>query len=254
MQRLLIVHSSQIYAQALSRKLGPSFDIRICCDGDLANQQIREFSPHILILHTALPRKDAVSILRQMTVCPEVILVLTNYLDTPLERSLAGLGVHRVLLMPNTATVAVCLSTVLASLDQRRQENNIFRLTAAHLHILNMPAHLDGFRGICVAVSLLYHDPQQTLTKQIYPAVAGSLSLGDARNAEHAIRSAISTAYQHCHREIWSKYFPPNICGKFTCPRNKEFLFRLMEFVQQEIDSHSATGTGCVRDMESSVT
>ena len=98
MPRLLIAHSSLAYAQALEQKLGKQFSIQICTDGASVNEAMDQLDPNILILHTAMPRMDALCILRQAVRRPPVILALTNYLDPRQEQSLMRLGVGQILL------------------------------------------------------------------------------------------------------------------------------------------------------------
>ena len=71
-------------------------------------------------------------------------------------------------------------------------------------------------------------NPQQLLTKELYPAVAGICGCKDSRSVEHSIRKAIHAAWQHRDIAIWRKYFT----DRNICPSNKEFICRLAEILQ----------------------
>ena len=234
MERILIAHNSLSYAQALARQLGNRFSIQICTDGALVNDMLDDFAPQILILHTAMPRKDSLCILRQATRRPQVILALTNYLDPRQEQSLMRLGVQQVLLMPTVTTVAVCLCALQAEVHRDDPDRCLSLRCAAHLHILRMPAHLAGFRLLCAALPLLRKDPRQPLGKQLYPAAAKLMDMTDGRAVERSVRNAIETAFALCPPSVWKQYFPPDSKGSPICPSNKRFFTRLLEILQNE--------------------
>lgn len=236
MRRLLIVNSSEVYALALARRLCGDFDVRICTDGALAPAILGDFQPDILILHTAMPRKDSLSILREMPAQPSVIIATTNHLDSRQERRLLALGVQQILLMPTVSAVVLCLQSVLSDLDQRDSQHSAAQLTAMHLHILNFQTHLDGYHQLCVGLPMGVQNPRQPLTKELYPAIAKILGVSDWRAVEHSIRKAIFRAWQQRDDVVWGKYFPPDAQGRIPCPSNKQFISRLIQMLSQELD------------------
>ena len=235
MRRLLISHSSEVYALALARRVGSEFDVRICCDGAQAPALLNAFQPEILILHTSMPRKDALSILRETPWTPPVIIATTNHLDDRQEKRLLSLGVQQILLMPTVSAVALCLQTLLSQKDQGEDRLDPQQFAAIHLHILNFQVHLDGYHQLCVGLPLCCENPRQPLTKQLYPAIAKALNVSDWRAVEHSIRKAIFTAWQQRDDVVWSKYFPPDGHGQSPCPSNKQFISRLTEMLLEEM-------------------
>lgn len=235
MGRLLISHSSEVYALALARRLEQTFDVRICCDGAQAPALLAAFQPDILILHTAMPRKDALSILRETPWIPPVIIATTNYLDDRQEKRLLSLGVQQILLMPTVSAVVLCLQTLLSHMDQREGRQDPMQLAAIHLHILNFQPHLDGYHQLCIGLPLCCENPRQPLTKQLYPAIAKAMDVSDWRSVEHSIRKAIFAAWQQRDDVVWGKYFPPDGQGQSPCPSNKQFISRLTEILLEEM-------------------
>lgn len=235
MRRLLIVNSSEIFALSLARKLGGGFDIRICCDGIQAGAMLESFCPDVLILHTAMPRKDSLSILQEMSCRPGLIIAITNFLDSRMERRLMAFGAAQILLMPTVASVYLCVQSLLAEQAQGDIRHSIPHLTRLHLHILNFQTHLEGFGQLCVAIPLRLEEPNWPLTKQLYPAVAQMLGVSDGRAVEHSIRKSICAAWQQRDDFVWARYFPPDADGQIPCPSNNRFLSALEQIIRQEM-------------------
>ncbi len=96
------------------------------------------------------------------------------------------------------------------------EEDPVLRL----LSELSVPAHKTGYRQLMTAIPLFAKDPRQSLSKEIYPAVAAAIGCGDWKAVEHSIRRAILSAWQYRDPTIWSKYFSD---GKKP-PSNKLFI------------------------------
>lgn len=235
MRRLLIVNSSEVYALSLARKLGNDFDIRICCDGAQACAMADAFSPEVLILHTAMPRKDGLSILQEISCRPALVIATTNHLDPQDERRLMAFGARKILLMPTAASVYLCIHSMLAEQTQNRFWHSVPYLTRLHLHILNFQPHLEGFAQLCAAIPMRLQEPNQPLTKQLYPAVAKIVGVSDGRAVEHSIRKSICAAWQQRDDLVWARYFPPDAAGQIPCPSNNRFLSVLAQIIQQEM-------------------
>lgn len=231
MPRLLIAHSSNIYANRLVRQLAGRFDICVCCNGYQAADALDSFLPDVLILSTCITHKDALSILMESAHTPSFILVVTNFLSPQAETQLYSLGVHRILLMPSANDVCNALDSCL---DAPENTPNILFQVQMHLRKLNLPVQMEGFAQICTAVSLILQDSGQTLSKHIYPAVAKLHNRTDHRAVEHAIRTCIQAGWKHRDSDLWDEYFPPHPGGKILCPTNRHFLCALVWKIQQQ--------------------
>ena len=232
MHRLLIAHSSEPYIQSLVRRLEGHYEICACCDGLQTAAALESFAPDVLVLSTALPRKDALAVLTEAVHRPRFILVLTNYLPTQQESKLCRLGVCQVLLMPTADTVCAALN---GCLDRPEPAPTAQQLVYAHLRRLSIPLHLEGFEQICTAVPLLLENPKHTLSKHIYPAVAGIHRVSDQRAVEHSIRNSIHAGFHDGEEAVWAEYFPPAPGGQIHCPKNRLFLYTLADLVRQAL-------------------
>ena len=230
MPRLLIAHSSEFYAQMLARSLAGQYEICVCCDGAELVGAVDSFLPDILLLSASICRKDALSVLWEISHAPRFILVITNYLSSYTQRRLCNLGAHHVLLMPSADTICSVLKNCL---DEPEPAPSAEHLTQIHLRKLKLPYHLEGFDQICTAVALLLQTPNQTLSKHIYPTVAQVHRISDQRAVEHSIRGCIQAGWKEHDDAIWANYFPANPDGQIPCPTNRQFLSALAMQVRQ---------------------
>ena len=100
--------------------------------------------------------------------------------------------------------------------------------TKAMLLHMQFPVHRNGYKQLLLAVPLFARDPFQSLTKELYPAIARKLGFSDGKAVEHSIRSCILYAYAHRDPEIWEQYFP----NATKAPSNKQFLSTLAEMLK----------------------
>lgn len=95
---------------------------------------------------------------------------------------------------------------------------------------LNVSTHYDGWRYSIEAITLFSEDPQQRITKEIYPLVARRCGLpGRAGQVERGMRTVIDAAWKNRDDEIWKRYFPVASDGKIKRPSNAEFISRIAE-------------------------
>lgn len=235
MKRLLIAHISQSFIDALTQHLMGSFDIACCSDGEEALQVLARFQPDVLILHTALPRKDGIALLQQSAHCPEFLLVTTDFLDPFAAYRLYNLGVMEVLVMPTVNTVLTTLWDMLGRDRCLLPEKPVTGV----LHSLCFRPSLAGWKQVLLALEVLSKAPDQPLCKAVYPAV-GSMLGTDSRAVEKAIRKAIGDAWKRGDRLIWKKYFPAGVC-----PGNREFLLGILQYDRDWIAQNHSGG----RDM-----
>lgn len=227
--RLLIAENSQLFADFLSQQLEDSMEIRVCRDGCDTLALLPEFLPDALILNLALPRMDGLTVLRQTRFAPPVILGFTGYLSGDIQQTAYALGVSKLTLMPSVSGTAASLLSLLEQARDPNAPKDPRQLARSHLRALNFPTHLAGYRLLCVALPIFAADPSQTLSKELYPAVAKIMGHSDSRAVERAIRTAIAKAWQTRDVQSWNAYFP----GDRVCPNNKRFLSRLAEMMEE---------------------
>ena len=83
-----------------------------------------------------------------------------------------------------------------------------------------IPAHKAGYQQLLSAIEFFVRDPGQSLSKELYPAVAEKLGYEDWKSVEHSIRRAILTGWQHRDPITWNRFFP----DARKPPSNKAFI------------------------------
>lgn len=89
---------------------------------------------------------------------------------------------------------------------------------------LGLPSHMEGFQLLTCGVTFRYENPEASMTKQIYPAIANACG-GQSTHVEIAIRRAIQVAWKD-RGEKWMDYFP----GRRK-PTNSQVISTLVELL-----------------------
>ena len=234
MQKLLIADSSKIFTSALAAALGDRFEICVCGDGPSTLAALQREAPDILIINLMLPYSDGITVLRESLHRPQIIMAITMFLSSYVEQSMATLGIDYTFISPSVETVVLRLLDLQQQYSAPPDTTDLSDLIMHHLRLLNFPTHLTGYRQLCIALPRFAQDPQQFLTKELYPAVAKIYGRKDGRAVEHSIRKAIQAAWRQRDNAVWCKYFTPGPQGHMTCPSNKEFLCRLAQILRAE--------------------
>ena len=234
MQKLLIADGSSIFSSVLVNALQDRFQITVCADGKTALELLHQQQPDILIINLMLPHTDGLTVLQKSPFHPKVILAITMHLSSYVEQSIAALGIDYTMVCPSVEAVVTRLDDLTRQSSLPAESIDLHALTKHHLHILNMPTHLDGYRQLCLALPMFTENPQQLLTKELYPEVAKQWGSKDGRSVEHSIRKAIQAAWHQRDNALWRKYFAVNHQGHIPCPTNKEFICRLAEILRIE--------------------
>ena len=230
MQTLLIADPSEPFSDAVATVLQNEFTVKRCHDGETALELLLSFQPDVLILNFRLPFKDGLTVLQECAHKPKVILGISTFLNAYIEQTAASLGVQYIMTMPTVNALRVRLMDLIASVDNPPVD--LSGQAAIHLHILNFPTHLHGYRQLCAALPIFAMSPGISLSKELYPMIAVRFGLSDARTVEHSIRKAIEAAWEQHDPIVWAKYFPPRPDGSIPCPSNKAFLSHLAEMLE----------------------
>lgn len=231
-QTLMIADSSTAFSDALEAAFRDRYRIIKAFDGNSAFSLLQEYQPEVAIINLLLPYKDGLTLLQQSAFQPHIILALTNYMSAYVQQAVTDLGIDYTMIMPSAKTVIARLEDLLRNYSP--QSTTMHAAMLHYLQLLNIPTHLDGYRQLCIAIPLFAANPNQFLTKELYPEVAKRCGCKDGRLVEHSIRKAIRDAWQHRDIAVWRKYFPVNAYGNHSCPSNKIFLCVLAELLNNE--------------------
>lgn len=228
MDKLLIAVGSEELAEALAELTNSNREIRVCRDGDSTLKMLAAFCPDQLIIDLHLPCTDGLTVLSDARWLPGTILALT-YSDTPYGIQAArNAGVGYIMRLPCRATAIIRnLDEMLRLAALPEHEPDPQETVGRHLRLLDIAGNREGFQHLQVGVPLYQQDQQQSVTKELYPAIAAVCGNDNGAQVETAIRNVIGEAWGRRNPAVWDDYFP----GKKKCPTNKQFISNLAQML-----------------------
>jgi DNA-binding response OmpR family regulator len=229
--KLLIADSSEELCRALNDLLGQRYHICTCHSGDRALELLRSFSPDLIYIDLMLPQIDGLTVLQtalQEGIRP-AMLVSVGLQSSYIERALSRLQVDYVLKKPCSAKVIAGHIDELAGAAHGApvKASDLQAEIAGILVQMGFKNNLSGFRYVVSGLPMFAENPQQTVTKELYPAI-GKLHGKTGEQVERAIRNAIELAWQRRDERIWRMYFAPAPDGSIPRPTNGQLLHTLM--------------------------
>lgn len=239
-RKLLVADASAELCGALADVMGGTYELRICHDGLQAKALVESFRPDILVLDLALPGLDGISVLRDIAAgtCRPAILVTIRYSSPYIERAVGALGVDYVMMKPYDLRA---LAERIHDLTEC-SEGAVYMLPSPQRIVTNMLLALNvatkwmGFRYLEAAVELYDQKPGQSVTKELYPAVA-KLFDTNGQSVERAIRSAIHLAWERRDEAVWRMYFTAGRNGSVPRPTNTIFIANLAQQLRRQCEA-----------------
>ena len=232
MQKLLIADCSEEYRTALTAALQDRYHIRCCRTGTEAWTLLHQERPDILLLDLMLPELDGITLLER--ICADgihpMVLALTPLWTDYVYGCTQQLGVEYVMRKPCDINAIVSrvrdLSQRLKPLPAKPDPENYITET---LLTLGFSTKHNGFSYLRDALLLMSKKPSQSVTKELYPAVAHNFGCRKD-NVERSIRTAMDYAWYHGDQTVWHRYFP----DASQRPTNAVFLSRITEALLRE--------------------
>ncbi len=233
-KRVLLVDGSEDFAEAVAEVLREEFQVQICHEGREALQLLETYRPHVMVLDLVLPGNDGLNLLElasQRESSPAV-LVATRVCSDNATNTCQRLGAACAMQKPwelgafkrQVKDLASSLPGMTGARDLRGELTNL-------LLRLHMPTKLRGYHCCRMAVQELLLDPDQSITKDLYPQVA-EMGGWTAAQVERSIRTAIQAAWERRDDALWGQLFPRDPDGLVHRPTNGEFLSRLAEYLR----------------------
>lgn len=229
-RKLLIADKSEEFRFALTAALQEAYEISQCGTGPETLSLLRSFRPDILVLDLMIPGLDGISLLHTAAeegICPAVLATVSlpsKYID----EAATLLGISYLMVKPcNIRATAQRIREIHLPIHSPRAIPVDPRKTVSQLLLsLGFSTKLRGYAYAREAVLLLCKKPDQSMTKELYPAVA-ALCGTSPQQVEHCIRTAIEKAWLHRNNALWAQYFLPAPDGTVPKPSNAPFLSRL---------------------------
>lgn len=234
MLKLLIADAAEDFRAALAEATKGMYIVKTCEDGPAALELARTFGPDLLILDLMIPGMDGLSLVQLITQIrgKPLILATTRFLSDYIMETAGRIGIDYMVVKPCNIQSLV---TRLADLVDRRNPGALARpdpkVTVANLLLaMGFATSNKGYIYLREAIPIYAEDPQQAVTKELYPAVAKCCG-GSAEQVERAMRTAIQRAWERRDDQIWRLYFTPLPDGSMKKPSNSEFISRVADLL-----------------------
>ena len=225
--KILIADTSEEFCRSLTQALGSAYRVRCCKDGNGALQLLQTFRPDICVLDLMISGLDGITLLQKIAQkgFRPVVLATTRYISEYILDSAERLNIGYLMVKPcDAAAVAARVADltqrirlpVFAHPEPRAQVSNM-------LLSLGVPTKLRGYSYLREAVLLMVKRPTQSITKELYPAVAAGCG-ATASQVERSIRSAVRNSWQRQDDTTWQMYFPTGDAGNRRSPTNSEMI------------------------------
>lgn len=234
MLKLLIAEGTEEFRIALADALQGAYITRTCHNGRDALELLRSFRPDVMILDLMLPGLDGISLLQEAAASGirPMVLATSRFVNEYVLEAADQLGIGYLMRKPCDVRATVARlgdltrrihRPVLTKPDPRTAATNM-------LLALGFPTKLRGYTYLREAVLLMAKDPGQSITKELYPAVA-KLCGGkiNAKQVERSSRSAIERAWALGDPQLWLRYFPAASGVRALRPSNSVFICRLAD-------------------------
>lgn len=234
-QTLLIADSSEEFRTTLAQALQGNYRVLCCRTGMEALDILRRETPDLFIMDLMLPEVDGLTLLQrlhELGIHP-TILATTRLVNDYVISATTKLGVEYLMIKPCDIRAIVRRVRDLSSRKSRAAAGSPDRRTYVSnlLTALGISSKLRGYNYLRAAILAMLENPMQSITKELYPAVARELRCTPSQ-VERSIRNAIQQAWEKRSDETWLRYFPGNEDGSVPRPSNATFICRLADRIQ----------------------
>ena len=127
----------------------------------------------------------------------------------------------------------------LRKLKEEASKKTVKRVVEDILTTLGIPTKLSGYKFTVTAVELLIEDPKlhKGIVKNLYPKVAEKHNCSSG-SVERCIRHSIETFCERGDTEVIYEFFGNAVHTEKGKPTNSEFLARLCQEVEREMESN----------------
>lgn len=226
MKKLLIAVNSELVSEDLKMRLFSRFEIQCCHNGTQALSTLNDFRPDVVLIDLMLSDLDGITVLKAANaagIYPRVI-ALSDYISSYIVQALEQLDVCSLF---RYASDMRAVTARIIELGEDSKALSSDRANARNLlAVLGFNMNSSGTSITEIALDLYRKNPSQTLSHELYSAVA-ALCNGSPAQVERAIRTSIESAWKNRNEEVWRLYFALGKAGNVSKPTNADFLARI---------------------------
>lgn len=222
-------------------------------DGEKVCEMIRETRPDVVLMEVFMPRKDAVTVMREIGaeqgITPPLFMTISSFDSAALERELTAAGATYLFLKP--IEIDVMVERIMEIADNRKKTQAVPQtarqnapqpdlqiLVTDIIHQIGVPAHIKGYHYLRDSIILAIEQPDiiNSVTKKLYPDVAKK-NRTTASRVERAIRHAIEVAWDRGDVDVLNSYFGYTIHNGRGKPTNSEFIAMISDKLSLKLRS-----------------
>ncbi len=218
-------------------------------DGRKVLEAINEHSPDLVIMDVFMPRFDALGVMKMVKESgkqPPTFMVMSGFDNDTLQQEMMSAGATYYFMRP--FDIEMMVDRIIATVG-KQMPDNVSAITSARnavvnlelsvteiIHQIGVPAHIKGYHYLREAIIMSVNDPDiiNSVTKQLYPAVAKSFSTTSSR-VERAIRHAIEVAWDRGDVDVLNSYFGYTIHNTKGKPTNSEFIAMISDRLRLQL-------------------
>ena len=218
-------------------------------DGQKLLEAIDEHCPDVVVMDVFMRCIDAIGIMKTVKAAGKVdpaFVVISGFDNSKLESGVMAAGANYYFMRPFDIEV---MADRIADIAGKKTPDNVTSITSARnaavnlelsvteiIHQIGVPAHIKGYHYLREAIIMSVNDPDiiNSVTKQLYPAVAKSFSTTSSR-VERAIRHAIEVAWDRGDVDVLNSYFGYTIHNTKGKPTNSEFIAMISDRLRLQL-------------------
>lgn len=223
---LIIADPSEDFRKTLALELENHFHICLCQDGYEAIAALDSDTPTILVVDPTLSGIDGISLLQHAAKCskPPIALVTSRFFSDYMLDTLHRLGVAYVMSKPcDIHCISARIFDLAQHLPAAPSECDSKAQVSSLLLKLSLRPKLAGYTYLTEGILRMMEQPDQSITKQLYPSIASSHRT-TVNAVERSMRTAINGAWKRMDVQIWQQFFPADTNGLIPRPTNADFL------------------------------
>ncbi|MBR7179875.1 MAG: response regulator [Oscillospiraceae bacterium] len=230
MKKILIADNTDTWREVMRETLPEDYQVYGCADGTAAWEITEHERPDVLVLDLMIPGKNVLGILKELSAFPDRprTIITGRYVSDHVHAALERYRVDLILMKPCEAQDLAERITEMLCEHEPLLHRGAYDPIMAILVELGIRTSQQGFRFLRTGMELLMEDPNQMLTKHLYPAIAAQHNTS-AGNVEKGIRTAIGSAWKRRRNDVWRRYFAPAPNGEIPKPTSGQFLFQLTD-------------------------
>lgn len=234
MQKILIADGTAAFRDQLQKNLSLKYQIACAWDGMQVWNLIVKLKPDLLVLDIELPGLDGITLMQRMYAAGynPAVMVVSRMLSDYAVDTLIQMGVGYLIRKPCDPHVAAIRAEELLRHHVQISQQMIEDIFAV-MRELGIPTRLHGAKYLPWAITLMANNPNQYITKELYPSVGKRFGV-DGSNVERSIRNAVIKGWNSGREEIWKKYFGDESDGVPKRPNNALFIARMVEILKNK--------------------